>query len=78
MVMELKPPSFWCTDLEETSLILHYVSEREGLTPMVSGLVKGLAKMLQVDCTVEQKKSKTDGHDHDEFLITFSSSIHIS
>lgn len=73
---ELKPPSFWCTDIGESSLTLHYVSEREGLTPMVSGLVRGLARMLQFECTVEQKVFKTDGHDHDEFYVTFANPVH--
>ena len=34
---DLKPPSFWCDEVTEGSLVLHYVSERTGFEPMVVG-----------------------------------------
>ncbi len=80
---ELKPPSFWCTsdesfhtnDLpeEQNSIILHYVSEREGLVFFVKGLISGLAKMLNTNCRIQHIAKKADGADHDEFLIEYSS-----
>ncbi|MEM7033673.1 MAG: heme NO-binding domain-containing protein [Chloroflexota bacterium] len=68
---KLKPPSFWCTNIESNALILHYVSERSGLSPMVLGLVKGLAKMLDIECMVSQTSFKDQGADHDEFSVRF-------
>lgn len=42
----LKPPSFECFEQAEQLLHLHYRSGREGLEPMVMGLVEGLASMF--------------------------------
>ena len=49
---DLKPPSFWCSELTEDSLVLHYASHRPGLEPMVAGLVRGLGRLVGTDTTV--------------------------
>lgn len=67
---ELRPPTFWCSDVTDRTVRLHYASEREGLAPMVVGLVRGLGKMFTTDVTVEQAASRADGVAHDEFQIT--------
>jgi hypothetical protein len=66
---ELRPPSF---RVEERAgdTILHYFSERDGLAPMVVGLVEGLAAMHGTTATVEQVAAKADGSDHDTFVVT--------
>ena len=66
---ELKPPAFVCEQLEDGDLVLHYHSTRDGLAPMVRGLIKGLANMFEVDIDIEQTAAKADGADHDIFLI---------
>jgi len=68
---DLRPPTFWCTDVDEHSLVLHYQSVRDGLGPMIPGTVRGLATMLKTTATVEWIASRTDGADHDQFLVTF-------
>lgn len=68
---DLKPPTFWCTDRDEHSLILHYQSEREGLDRMIPGTVKGLAAMLHTTVSIQQIASKGDGADHVQFLVEF-------
>jgi hypothetical protein len=68
---DLKPPTFWCTDLREHSLVLHYQSEREGLDRMIPGTVRGLAAMLNTTASVEQIASKGPDVDHVQFLVTF-------
>lgn len=68
---KLKPPKFHCTDVTEESLRLHYRSERAGLAPMIIGLVKGLGKLFDTEVNVSLDKGRTNGHDHDEFLIQF-------
>lgn len=68
---DLKPPTFWCTDVGEHSLILHYQSEREGLDSMIAGTVRGLAAMLNTAVSVEQIASKAGGADHVQFLVEF-------
>lgn len=74
---ELQPPSFWCKDVEvsrpgySSALLLHYISERDGLTDFVTGLIKGLAQMCSVECHVEVLSSKANGADHDTFLVEY-------
>lgn len=68
---QLKPPSFECTDMDEDSLSLHYSSTREGLTPMIIGLVKGLGTRFNTEVDITQTQSRDEGADHDEFLVKY-------
>lgn len=68
----LKPPSFWISERSEDSLVLNYSSSRESLAYFVVGLVRGLAKHFDQDCTVEIKALKSDGADGDKFLGQYS------
>lgn len=67
----LRPPSFQCTDVTEHALMLHYFSERDGLAPMVVGLLDGLAARFATPIHVEQIADRAAGAEHDIFLITF-------
>ncbi len=67
----LQPPSFHCTDHTNHSLRLHYYSGRQGLAPMVVGLLKGLGSMFNTPVTVTQTSSREQGADHDEFLVEY-------
>ncbi len=68
---QLKPPSFECSHMSENSLNLHYQSTREGLTPMVIGLVKGLGERFNTEVTISQIQNRENGADHDEFLVKY-------
>ncbi|MEH2035291.1 heme NO-binding domain-containing protein [Nostoc sp.] len=68
---KLQPPSFECADMEENSLSLHYRSDREGLTPMIIGLVKGLGTKFDTEVEITQIQSRDDGAEHDEFLVIY-------
>jgi Haem-NO-binding len=68
---KLQPPSFDCTKQDDESLTLEYHTHREGLTPMVFGLVKGLGSRFDTEVEIMQTQSKDDGADHDEFLIKY-------
>lgn len=68
---QLQPPSFDCTEMEEESLNLHYHSTREGLAPMVIGLVKGLGTKFDTEVEITQTGDREEGADHDEFLIKY-------
>lgn len=72
MMPELKPPSFTVTELTEHTFILYYHSIREGLTPMIEGLLIGLGKRFGTEVNIEYLQGKTEGLDHDEFRVTFS------
>lgn len=66
---QLKPPSFWCTDVTAHSIRLHYGSSRKGLAPMVVGLLKGLGKRFNEEIEIEHVQRHDDGAHHDVFLI---------
>lgn len=68
----LAPPSFWCTDVSDGSLRLHYQSKRPALGPMVVGLVRGLGVMFKTEVAVSPVRTRDMGADHDEFLVTFT------
>jgi hypothetical protein len=68
---QLQPPSFDCTEIEDDSLNLHYQSTREGLAPMVIGLVKGLGARFNTEVDIKQTSSREQGSDRDEFSIDY-------
>jgi hypothetical protein len=67
----VQPPSFQCSDIAERSLHLHHYSDRPGLTPMVVGLLEGLAIMFDTPIDVTLVSSRETGDDHDVFSIAF-------
>lgn len=71
---QLRPPSFVCADLPEGGMLLHYYSEREGLAPMVIGLLEGLAERFQTPIDIALAASRAQGDDHEVFRITFCES----
>jgi len=70
---DLQPPRFNCTEVTDDSMQLHYHSHRPGLTDFVIGLLQGLAKMFHTEATIEVVERKSEGADHDVFLIGWTS-----
>lgn len=68
---QLVPPSFDAEDLDEGSMHLHHHSSREGLAPMVIGLVEGLGGRFETPVEVEQLASRNEGADHDVFAVRY-------
>ena len=66
---ELDPPSFDLEHAEDGRLLLHYHSDREGLAPMVEGLLHGLAERFGNRIDIEHQPAGHDGVDNDRFLI---------
>jgi Haem-NO-binding len=66
---DLNPPSIWCTDVSAGSLVVHYASDRAGLGPFMIGLLRGTARRFGEEAQVRQLRGRTDGHDHEEFLV---------
>ncbi len=59
----LTPPSFECEIVSEQEIKLFYTSRREGLDPMVTGLIKGLAKrfgLKKVKVVLSESKKVKD------------------
>ncbi|XP_055331839.1 guanylate cyclase soluble subunit beta-1-like [Paramacrobiotus metropolitanus] len=68
----MRAPSFRCTKRDYRSVILHYYSEREGLEPIVIGIVKTVASRLhgkEIDIRVYMDKNSHPDCDHSQFLI---------
>ncbi|MCX5743338.1 MAG: heme NO-binding domain-containing protein [Proteobacteria bacterium] len=67
-----QPPEFTCTRRPDGTLHLIYRSTREGLAPMVVGLIRGLGEHFQTPVAIEHTVVRGDGHPHDEFVLRVS------
>jgi hypothetical protein len=67
----LTPPSFETQAHEPGSMHLHYHSQREGLAPMVIGLVEGLGQRFDTAVEVDQIACRREGDDHDVFEVRY-------
>lgn len=72
---DLEPPSFDLEELDDGSCHLHYYSKREGLAPMVIGLLHGLAEECGVSVDIQHLQSKADGMDHDVFGLRIRAAV---
>lgn len=68
---QLQPPSFDCDEVDDDHLTLEYRSEREGLAPMVVGLVKGLGNRFETEVEVTQTQHRSEGAECDEFSVKY-------
>jgi hypothetical protein len=66
----MQPPSFTCSEVTPTSLVLHYQSSRAGLLPFVVGLVKGLGEYFHTPARVEVVATREDGAPCDSLRVT--------
>ena len=71
----LRQPSFSVTEETDEQLLLHYRSHREGLTSMMTGLLRGLSKKFNEQVEVSLQESVSGGHDHDVFLVRWELSV---
>ena len=62
---ELRPPRFRLVPIDDTSMRLEYHSMRQGLAPMVIGLLRGLS--VRFNTAIEVTHAPADGHD--DFMI---------
>jgi hypothetical protein len=67
----LVPPSFETEEPAPGTIHLHYHSQREGLAPMVIGLVEGLGDRFDTPVDVDQLAWRSEGDDHDVFEVRF-------
>lgn len=65
----LRLPQFRVSEISELEYLLHYASSREGLAPMVIGLVKGLAKRFNQNVEIHLQLPRATPQDEDIFLI---------
>ena len=65
---ELKPPRFRLVPVDDSTMLLEYHSTRQGLAPMVIGLLKGLS--IRFSTPIDIAHARRDNHD--EFTIKTS------
>ncbi len=65
----LRPPSFEVEEISDAVFRLHYQSDRDGLSPMVVGLLFGLARLHDEEINVRHLARKAAGTEHDIFEI---------
>lgn len=70
MMPDLHPPRFIVDDKGPDHITLHYHSNREGLAPVVTGILEGLAEKFQENIQISYV-TKEQGLGHDEFEILF-------
>jgi hypothetical protein len=66
---KLAPPQFSTRNETSNSVELEYRSHREGLVPMLHGLIRGLGKRFEMNVTIEQIQVKDEQNDCHVFLI---------
>jgi hypothetical protein len=71
LMPQLQPPQFTTRNLKENSVELEYRSTREGLVPMLFGLIRGLGKRFDLAVTVQHIEQKVDENGCHVFLITW-------
>jgi hypothetical protein len=72
MMPKLSPPRFRVDARDAQSMVVHYYSQREGLGPMVVGLLEGLAERYgeRISIVHIPKGARSD---HDEFEVSLHS-----
>ena len=68
----LRPPTIHSDVQADGSVRLEYYSEREGLAPMVVGLMRGLARRYGKTAEVEHVERRADNGDCDVFSMRLS------
>ncbi|NDV23041.1 heme NO-binding domain-containing protein [Desulfovibrio sp. JC022] len=70
MLPKLTPPSFKITDQTDSSLVVHYYSQRQGLSPMVEGMIEGISEWFNTPVKIELIDS-AESADHAIFHVSF-------
>lgn len=72
LMPELAPPQFECRNEKQNSIELLYRSHRNGMIPMLYGLIKGLAKRFDNEVVIEEIESSVDENTTVTFLLIWS------
>jgi hypothetical protein len=69
---KLAPPEFSVEQINEKQLILHYYSNRDGLSSFVIGLVKGIGIIYDTPITIKTILSEKKEFQHDIIEININ------
>ncbi len=71
LMPQLQPPQFSTRNVTDNSVELEYRSKRDGLVPMLLGLIRGLGKRFDMEVSVKQIEEKSSEDGAHVFLITW-------
>lgn len=71
MYPKLTPPEFKISNIEESSVHVHYFSKREGLQEFVRGLLSGLGKMYETPVEITLLETRDTGSHHEIFKVNW-------
>lgn len=69
---ELNPPSITCEEKGNCELLVCYQSDRDGLAPMLVGLLRGLGKRFSTPVEVEYIPTYESNQTQEYFLVSYS------
>jgi hypothetical protein len=69
MLPHFVAPTFKVSNVTDNSLNLTYISERNGLTPMVKGLIRGLGKILGTPCEIDHIGANAELENAQDFMV---------
>ncbi len=70
---ELRPPSFYCEEIDDETFRFEYHSDRPGLARFVVGLLKGLGKRFGIEVDVNHLGNIEEKENSHEYLIKYHS-----
>jgi hypothetical protein len=68
---KLTPPEFKTSAITDSSIQIHYLSQRPGLSEFVRGLLSGLGKMFETNIEIELIESRDKGNEHEIFKVSW-------
>jgi hypothetical protein len=68
---KLMSPEFEIVEIGENSLVLHYISKREGLVYFMKGLISGLGKMFETPVEIVHLYGKENGQEYEAFKVSW-------
>ena len=68
---ELRPPVISCEELPNGELLVNYESEREGLAPMLVGLLTGLGKRFKTPVKVEYVAGTSESNGGAQYKVSY-------
>jgi len=75
LMPQMRPPSFTVEELGPDRFVVHYRSVRQGLGPMVTGLLRGIGALFDREVTVTRLARAEDGADHDVFELSVGAAV---
>ena len=67
----IDPPTFDTKVISDSQINLHYYSNREGMAPLVKGILAALSNKFNEPCDIIHLIKKSNETDHDVFQINF-------